>query len=83
MKNKKFRELDISTYVQDQAKTYIEKWLSVNTTDQYIKLVYFVTREIHTIIRNAQPFLTDKKVAFTGKPAEPVPRYDKIILAAT
>lgn len=53
MKNKKFRELDISTYVQDQAKTYIEKWLSVNTSDQYIKSVYFVTREIHTIIRNA------------------------------
>ena len=57
-------------------------WLTLNFEDDFIKKIFFVTREIHTIIKNAAPPISYKTSVFTGRPADGVPRFDKMILKA-
>lgn len=54
----------------------------MNSDDEFIKLVFFVTREIHTIIKNSQPPISFGHSVFTGRQADVVPRFDKMILKA-
>ena len=57
-------------------------WLTLNTDDEFIKKIFFVTREIHTIIKNSAPAISHKHSIFTGRAADAVPRFDKMILKA-
>lgn len=57
-------------------------WLTLNSEDEFIKRIFFVTREIHTIIKNSAPAISYKHSIFTGRPADAVPRFDKMILKA-
>jgi len=82
LKQKKFRELDISTYIQEQPAQYIERWISINDQDEFFKRIYFTIREIHTIVRNQEAPITTKKEVFQGLKAERAPRFDKILLQA-
>lgn len=52
IKQKKFRSLEISSYMKPDAAMYIEKWLALGNQDDFVKRVYFTIREIHTIIKN-------------------------------
>jgi hypothetical protein len=61
---------------------YIEKWLLINDVDEFISKIYFTIRELFTLIRNQEVPNTTSSSFFTGKPAEKVPRFDKIILSA-
>ena len=56
LKSKKFGDLEISNYVQELPKKFLEKWLSLNNQDEFVKHAYFVTREMHTVIKNAETF---------------------------
>lgn len=56
--------------------------MTLNTEDEFIKRIFFVTRDIHTIIKNAAPPISYKNSIFLGKPADGVPRFDKMILKA-
>lgn len=82
MKKKKFTELDISQFIQPLPKQFIDMWLTLNMEDEFIKRIFFVTRDIHTIIKNAAPPISYKTSVFTGRPADGVPRFDKMILKA-
>lgn len=82
MKKKKFSELDISAFIQPLPKQFIDMWLTLNAEDDFIKKVFFVTRDIHTIIKNSAPPISYKHSVFTGRPADIVPRFDKMILKA-
>lgn len=57
-------------------------WLTLNSEDEFIKRIFFVTRDIHTIIKNAAPPISYKHSVFTGRPADGVPRFDKMITKA-
>jgi len=52
LKQKKFGSLDISKFINPEAVKYVEKWMSINDYDDFIKRLFFTTREINTIIRN-------------------------------
>lgn len=54
--------------------------MAINDYDDFIKRLFFTTREINTIIRNQLAPATTKTSFFTGAPADKVPRFDKIIL---
>ena len=82
MKKKKFTELDISQFIQPLPRQFIDAWLTLNSEDDFIKKIFFVTREIHTIIKNSAPAISYKHSVFTGRPADAVPRFDKMILKA-
>lgn len=82
IKQKPFRQLDISSYVMPLPAEFIEKWIKINNQDEFTKRIYFTIREIHTIVKNQEAPITTKKQFFLGRQAEKVPRFDKIILAA-
>ena len=82
MKKKKFSELDISEFIQPLPKQFIDMWQTYNDDDEFIKRIYFVTRDIYNIIRNAAPTVSTKHSVFTGRQAEKVPRFDKMITKA-
>lgn len=82
MKQKKFRELEISKFCQDLPQIYIEKWLLINDVDEFISKIYFTIRELYTLIKNQEVPNTTATTFFTGRQAEKVPRFDKIILNA-
>ena len=52
MKNKRFENLEIAQYIKPLAKDYIEKWISIKNHDEFVKLVYFTIRDLHTTIKN-------------------------------
>jgi hypothetical protein len=54
----------------------------LNNQDEFVKHVYFVTRDMYTVIKNAETFQTGNMLNFKGLPSDKPPRYDKIILAA-
>ncbi len=82
MQKKKFSELDISQYIQPLPKQFIDQWQNLNYDDEFYKRIFFVTRDIHNIIRNSQPTISTKHSVFTGRPADNVPRFDKMIMKA-
>ena len=82
MKKKKFSELDISQYIQPLPKQFIDQWQNLNSEDEFYKRIFFVTRDIHNIIRNAEPTISTKHSVFTGRQADGVPRFDKMIMKA-
>ena len=82
MKKKKFSELDISQYIQPLPKQFIDMWQTYNEDDEFIKRIYFVTRDIYNIIRNAAPTISTINSVFTGRQADKVPRFDKMITKA-
>jgi hypothetical protein len=82
MKQKKFRSLEISKYIQDIPARFIEKWISINDQDEYTKRIYFTIREIHTIVLNQEAPDQTYTNFFKGRRAEKVPRFDKMILNA-
>ena len=57
-------------------------WQTYNDDDELIKRIYFVTRDIYNIIRNAAPTISSMNSVFTGRQTEKVPRFDKMILKA-
>jgi hypothetical protein len=61
---------------------YIEKWLLINDVDEFISKVYFTIRELFTLIKNQEVPNTTGSTFYTGRPAEKVPRFDKMILNA-
>lgn len=54
--------------------------MTINDYDDFIKRLFFTTREMNTIIRNQLAPATTGSGFFTGAPADKVPRFDKIIL---
>ncbi len=82
MKQKKFRSLEISKYIQDIPARFIEKWISINDQDEYTKRIYFTIREIHTIVLNQEAPDQTYTNFFKGSRAEKAPRFDKMILNA-
>ena len=54
----------------------------MNDQDEFTKRIYFTIREMHTIIRNNQAPVSAKMSFFTGRMADQVPRFDKMILNA-
>ena len=82
MKEKKFRDLEISKYMKDMASIYIEKWLLVGQDDELISTVYFTVRDLYTFIKANEIPNTSTSHFFTGRKADKVPRFDKIIAAA-
>jgi len=82
LKQKKFRELDISKYCLELPSMFIEKWLLINDVDEFISKIYFTIRELYTLIKNQEIPNTTGNAFLTGKPAEKVPRFDKMILKA-
>lgn len=67
MKKKKFSELEISQFIQPLPKQFIDMWLTLNADDEFIKRVFFVTREIHTIIKNSAAPISYGHSVFTGR----------------
>jgi len=51
MKEKKFRELEISKYFKDMPAIYIEKWLLLGQENDLISTIYFAIRDLHTYIK--------------------------------
>lgn len=82
MKKKKFSELDISEYIQPLPKQFLDAWLTINSEDDFIKRIFFVTRDIHAIIKNSHPPKSYMHSIFTGRQADAVPRFDKMLLKA-
>lgn len=64
MKYKKFRTLEISQYIQPVAAQYIEKWLTINDQDEFIKRIFFTIRDLHTVVRNQEPASTANSTFF-------------------
>ena len=79
MKWKRFKTLEISKYIQPSAAAYIEKWLSINDQDEFIKTIFFTIREIHSVVRNQEPATTTNSNFFLGRRADKVPRFDLVI----
>jgi hypothetical protein len=79
MKWKKFKTLEISKYVQPAAAAYIEKWLGINDSDEFIKKIFFTLRDIHSVVRNQEPATTTNSNFFLGRRADKVPRFDLVI----
>jgi len=52
LKQKPFKSLEISEYIQDNVVNFIDKWVRINDQDEFTKRIYFTIREIHTIVRN-------------------------------
>ena len=67
MKKKKFSELDISQYIQPLPKQFIDQWQNLNSEDEFYKRIFFVTRDIYNIIRNAAPTISSMNSVFTGR----------------
>lgn len=82
LKQKKLRDLEISKYMKESTKNYIEQWLKINDQDEFTKRIYFTLREIYTVVRNLEAPINSNKSFFTGRKAERVPRFDKILLEA-
>lgn len=82
LKQKNFRELEISKYIQPEKAQYIEKWVKINDQDEYTKRIYFTIREINTIVKNQEAPNTSGNAFFQERKAEKAPRFDKILLAA-
>lgn len=57
-------------------------WQTYNDDDEFLKRIYFVTRDIYNIIRNAAPTISSMNSVFTGRQADKVPRFDKMITKA-
>ena len=72
MKQKKFSSLGISQYLKPLAKDYIEKWISIKNHDEFVKLVYFVIRDLHTAIKNFECPVNNQSIFMQGK--QPVDR---------
>lgn len=79
IKDKKFRDLDISRYFSDLPITYIEKWISLGQDNEILKQIYLTIRNLFTTIKNQSLPATTVGAFFTSKKAEKVPRFDKII----
>ena len=82
LKSKRLKDLEICQYMTPNALQYLDKWININDQDEFTKRIYFTLREIYTVIRNLNAPITTKKSFFTGRSAEKVPRFDKILLAA-
>lgn len=52
MKQKKFRDIEISRYFEKLPTIYVEKWLLINENDELISQLYFTCREMFTVIKN-------------------------------
>jgi hypothetical protein len=82
LKNKKFKQLEIAQFIQPNAATYIEKWITLNNQDEFTKRIYFTIRDMHSIVRNLEPSSTTATNFFNGRKADKAPRFDKILEAA-
>lgn len=51
IKQKKLSSLEIATYLQPQASSFIERWCTLTNPDDFVKRLYFTLREMHTIIK--------------------------------
>jgi hypothetical protein len=83
MKQRKFKELEISKFITPEVAGYLEKWISIGNNDEFVKRVYFTIREIHTIIKNYEAPDNSHKIFFQARRADKVPRFDKILAEAT
>ena len=82
MKERKFRELDYSKPLKEMVSIYVEKWLLVGQEDELISTVYFTLRDLYTFIKANEIPNTTTSHFFTGRKADKVPRFDKIIAEA-
>lgn len=82
IRQKKLRDLEISTYLKPEAISYLEKWLGFNNSDEFVKRVYFTIREIHTCVKNQEAPIANNNHFFKGTMAEKAPRFDQIITNA-
>lgn len=83
IKNKNLSELELSQYLTPSAKETIQRWISKNNPDQFLKSVYFTLRDLHTTIKNFEPSKNNHSIWYKQKMADRnVPRFDKIISSA-
>lgn len=76
LKDKKFRELEISKYFRTEVIESVEAWIEKGQSDDMISSVYFTSRSLHTFIKQLEVPNTTFNQFFTGKRAEKVPRFD-------
>ena len=77
LKKRKFSSLPLSQYVSASAKQYIEKWISLRNPDEFLKRIYFVMREIHTVIKNQEAPINNHTIWFNRKQADKPQRFDQ------
>jgi len=82
LKNKRFAELEISKVLNANAIQILDKWLANNDQDEFTGKIYFLVREMATVVKNqiaVVPTSLDSFITKSGFVKPVVPRYDKIV----
>ena len=82
LNTKNLRDLELSTYLKSDAITYIQKWIKLKNSDEFVKKVYFTLRDIHTTIKNYEAPVNNSSIFFQKRTADKVPRFDQILKKA-
>ena len=64
-------------YLSSTAKQYIERWISLKNPDEFLKRIFFVLRDIHTVIKNQEAPINNHTIWFNKKRADIPPRFDE------
>lgn len=54
LKQKKFRDLELSKFFMELPAIYVETWLKINDSDELISTLYFTLRDLFTVIKNME-----------------------------
>lgn len=80
LKQKKFRDIPYSQYFTQEGIEFLENWLKINDSEEFIKRIWVAIRDMHTVIKN-QEIPTGTTSSFflpkLGEASKP-PRFDKI-----
>lgn len=52
LKNKRFSELEISKVLTTNAIQILDKWLAANDQDEFTGRIFFLVREMATVVKN-------------------------------
>ena len=62
--------------MKPEATEYIQRWINLKNDDEFVKRVYFTSREIHTTIKNYEAPVNNNSIFFQKRTADKVPRFD-------
>jgi hypothetical protein len=80
LKQKKFSQVVYSQYFTRQAVQFIERWLEINDSEEFLKRVFIAIRDMYTVIKNLDIPVSTTNNTFLPKlkEASKPPRFDKI-----
>ena len=81
LKEKKFRQQELSRYFKPQAAKQLEDWLLVNDDEGFLQRAFVGISEMHTVIKNLEaPGTTNKNFYSGAQVNQKVPRFDKLTM---